>query len=45
MEPESCILIDDLEKNITEWEKVGGTGILFTSAPEVLEKIAEIERI
>lgn len=40
-----CILVDDLEKNITEWEKVGGTGILFTSAHEVLEKKAEIEGI
>ncbi len=40
-----CILVDDLEKNIKEWNKEGGTGILFTSAPEVLEKIAEIEGI
>lgn len=24
-----CILIDDLEKNIREWNEYGGTGILF----------------
>ena len=24
----SCILIDDLEKNCTEWEAAGGTAIL-----------------
>lgn len=40
-----CILIDDLEKNIKEWENNGGTGIVFKSAAEVLEKIAYIESL
>lgn len=35
-----CILIDDLEKNIREWEAAGGTGIHFTSVEETLEKLA-----
>ena len=34
-----CILIDDLKKNISEWEAYGGTGILFTSAEEVLQEV------
>jgi len=38
-----CILIDDLEKNIKEWQECGGTGILFTSADQALEEIARIE--
>ena len=32
------ILIDDLEKNIKEWNEAGGTGIHFTNADEVLKK-------
>lgn len=31
-----CILIDDLEKNISEWEAYGGTGILFSNASDML---------
>ena len=31
-----CILIDDLEVNIEEWEKMGGTGIVHRSAEETL---------
>lgn len=31
--------IDDLKKNISEWEVYGGTGILFTRAAETLQKI------
>ena len=34
-----CILIDDLKKNINEWEAYGGTGILITSAEEVLQEV------
>lgn len=34
-----CILIDDLKKNINEWEAYGGTGILFTNSEEVLQEI------
>ncbi len=37
------ILIDDLAKNIKEWTDNGGTGILFTSAEDVLSKINEIK--
>lgn len=37
-----CILIDDLKKNIDEWNACGGTGILFTSAADTL---AEINRL
>ncbi len=40
-----CILIDDLEKNIKEWEAMGGTGILFTNAKEVVGKIKELEEL
>lgn len=42
---ENCILIDDYDKNIREWEKAGGRGILFTSvemARAELEKIGFI---
>ena len=31
-----CILIDDLEVNIEEWEKMGGTGIVHRSVEETL---------
>lgn len=33
-----CILIDDLKKNISEWESYGGTGILFTDAEQTLQE-------
>ncbi len=33
------ILIDDLKMNIDEWIAAGGTGIIFTSAQDVIEKI------
>ena len=35
------ILIDDLEKNINEWEENGGTGILFTSAEDAQSKLVD----
>lgn len=38
------ILIDDWRKNIREWEVHGGTGILYISAEDVLEKIGKIEK-
>ena len=38
------ILIDDFEKNISEWENSGGIGILFTTPENVLMQIAEIEQ-
>ena len=37
------ILIDDLEKNIKEWDEAGGTGIHFISADEVLKKMAALD--
>lgn len=38
------ILIDDWRKNIREWEACGGTGILYISAEDVLERIGKIEK-
>ena len=37
------ILIDDLERNITEWNKMGGTGILHRSAEETLRALEALE--
>ena len=37
-----CILIDDMEKNIKEWEAGGGTGIQNKSAKETIEKLKEL---
>ena len=37
-----CILIDDLEKNIKEWEAMGGTGILHVDASKTIEKLKEL---
>lgn len=37
-----CILIDDMEKNIAEWEAMGGTGIQNVSADETMEKLARM---
>ena len=39
----NCILIDDYELNIREWESCGGTGLLFTDAFNALKKIKELE--
>ena len=38
-----CILIDDYDLNIKEWENCGGIGVLFTDATSVLERIKAIE--
>lgn len=38
------ILVDDYEKNISEWESCGGTGIHFKSAEETLKILARIEK-
>ncbi|MCR5212792.1 MAG: hypothetical protein K6E10_00105 [Eubacterium sp.] len=32
-----CILIDDLKANIASWEEIGGTGILFENAQDIIE--------
>ena len=37
-----CILIDDFEKTIREWEALGGTGIWHHSAEDTLQKLQEI---
>ena len=39
-----CILIDDFKSNIEEWEALGGYGILFTSAKDVLREIEKFEQ-
>lgn len=38
---EDCILIDDFNKNIEEWEALGGTGILYTSIEKVRQLLAD----
>lgn len=38
-----CILIDDFVENVEVWESCGGTGICFTSAEEVMEKVKRLE--
>lgn len=38
----SDILIDDNEKNINEWNKAGGIGILHISAKETLKQLKDI---
>ncbi len=37
-----CILIDDMEKNIAEWEAMGGTGIQNVSAAETMERLKQM---
>ena len=37
-----CVLIDDYEKNISEWENAGGKGILFTSAEEARKELEKM---
>lgn len=37
-----CVLIDDLKKNIDNWEAMGGTGILHTSANETLNILKKL---
>ena len=39
------ILVDDLEKNITEWKAAGGTGILFRNAEQAMEEILKYAEI
>ncbi len=40
-----CILIDDYQINIDEWNKAGGTGILFKSAEDSSKKIMELAKV
>lgn len=37
-----CILIDDYEKNIREWEEIGGTGILYKNPEQLREDLQYI---
>ena len=37
-----CILIDDLDENISAWESYGGTGVLHTSSEETLSALKEL---
>lgn len=39
---ENSILIDDDERNIEEWEKAGGIGILYRNAKEAVQKLDKI---
>lgn len=36
-----CILIDDFDWNINDWENAGGTGILYTDCESTLNKLKE----
>lgn len=38
-----CILVDDYEKNIKEWENAGGYGILFIDSEDVIRKLKNME--
>lgn len=38
----SKILIDDMKKNIDQWEEKGGTGILHTSAADTIKQLKEL---
>ncbi len=40
--PEECIMIDDLEKNVTGAELAGMTGILFTSERNLRRRLDEV---
>ena len=40
---DDCILIDDLDKNIREWEAMGGIGIRHRSAEETLAELKRLE--
>lgn len=37
-----CLLIDDYERNIKEWEDAGGTGILFEDWDQVLNAVSDL---
>ena len=38
----NCILIDDMEKNIKEWNGMGGTGILNVNAEDTMNRLKEL---
>lgn len=37
-----AILIDDFDRNITQWNEAGGVGILFTTAEKAIKKLKEL---
>ena len=37
-----CILIDDMQRNIRDWNAMGGTGIVHVSAEETIEKLKDM---
>ncbi len=37
-----CILIDDMEKNIKEWENMGGTGVQNINALDTIKKLKDL---
>ena len=37
-----CILIDDMKKNIQDWNEIGGTGILHISADDTIRQLKEM---
>ena len=39
---QDSILIDDYDKNIKEWIKMGGSGILFTTSEDVRRRLEEM---
>ena len=40
-----CILIDDMQRNVRDWNAMGGTGILFVSAEETIKRLREMNVI
>ena len=38
-----CVLIDDSQRNIRDWERMGGTGIVFTDPDQALEALSRID--
>ena len=39
---EGCILIDDMERNIKEWNEMGGTGIVNVSSEDTMNRLKEL---
>lgn len=37
-----CVLIDDFDPNIRQWEEAGGIGILFTGAKAATKRLKEL---
>lgn len=37
-----CVLLDDSARNVRDWERAGGTGVLFTGAEAAVEALARL---